>query len=74
MSHALKCLRLLLLTILLTGLAAPTAHAADPCPVLRNQKASADVATRIAAWACRANQAWHRHFIELEAKPQGGRT
>jgi hypothetical protein len=75
MPQAPKYLLLMLLTILLMmGLAVPVVHAADPCPVLRNQKASADVATRIAAWACEANQAWHRPFIDLEGKPQGVRT
>jgi hypothetical protein len=48
--------------------------AADPCPQLRNQKNATDVATRIAAWACEANQNWYAPFIDLDGKVNGVRT
>ncbi len=66
----------LLLPILLLAslLAAPSVRAADPCPALRAQTASPDTATRIAAYACDANNAWYRPFIDLEGKVHGVRT
>lgn len=64
---------LLLLAATVLSMAVP-AFAADPCPVLRHQTGAPDVATRIAARACEANQAWYRPFIDLDGKPQGVRT
>ncbi len=49
------------------------AFAADPCPALRNQKNAADVATRIGAWACEANQNWYAPFIDTDGKVNGVR-
>lgn len=62
-----------LLTLLLglLALTALPAQASDPCPVLRTQTASPDVATRIAAYACDANNAWFRPFIDAEGKVNG---
>lgn len=66
-------LLLVLLSLALLGLSAP-ATAADPCPSLRNQKNAPDVATRIAAWACEANQNWYAPFIDADGKVNGVRT
>ena len=63
----------LLLLLAACSLALP-AFAADPCPALRNQKNAADVATRIAAWACEANQNWYSPFIDADGKVNGVRT
>lgn len=52
----------------------PQARAADPCPALRTQTASPDIATRIAAYACDANNAWYRPFIDLDGRVSGVRT
>lgn len=70
MRHVLKCLVLLALL----GIALPLARASDPCPALRGQAGSPDTATRIAAYACDANTAWYRPFIDLDGKVQGVRT
>ena len=51
---------LLLPLLLLISMAA---HAADPCPQLAQQTPS-DVATRIAAVACREHLMWYRPFID----------
>ena len=65
----MKCL---LLLFALAGLTyAPFAHAADPCPQLRTQLASTDVATRIAAIACQENHAWFRPFIDADGRAGG---
>ena len=45
------------------------AQAADPCPLLHAQVSAGDVATRIAAYACKENQDWFRPFIDA-----GGRV
>lgn len=68
--------RLLLILLLgLTGLfATPLALANDPCPTLRTQTASPDTATRIAAYACEANNAWFRPFIDADGKVNGVHT
>jgi hypothetical protein len=67
-----------LLLLVLTALALfglfPPAHAADPCPALRDQKNAPDTATRVAAWACQANQDWYAPFIDAEGKVNGVRT
>lgn len=66
-------MRRLLLLILLAvacGYAAPSL-AADPCPLLRMQKASPDYATRVAAYACDENQYWHRPFIDADGRVGG---
>lgn len=55
-------------------LAAAPAAAADPCPALRGQKASPDVATRIAAHACEENQLWYRPFIDADGRLAGMRV
>ena len=47
------------------------AFAADPCPLLRAQTAAPDVATRIAAFACRENQNWYRSFIDANGRSGG---
>jgi hypothetical protein len=47
------------------------AHAADPCPVLRNQVQAPQVAVRIAAVACEEHQLWFRSFIDREGRPGG---
>lgn len=70
MRNALSCLVLALLALF----AMPAAFAADPCPALRGQTASPDVATRVAAYACEANNAWYRPFIDLDGRVQGVRT
>lgn len=58
--------------LLLIGLsAAAPAFAADPCPLLRMQTASTDVATRIAAVACKENQDWFRPFIDSQGRIGG---
>lgn len=63
-------LRLLVLG-LATWLLATPAFAADPCPLLRTQVASADTATRIAAYACKENQDWFRPFIDADGRSGG---
>jgi len=55
---------LLLPLLLLSSFAA---RAADPCPQLAQQTPS-DVATRIAAVACREHLTWYRPFIDREGK------
>ncbi|MBP3985394.1 DUF2272 domain-containing protein [Pseudoxanthomonas helianthi] len=50
---------------------ASPAHAADPCPLLRTQVAASDVATRIAAYACKENQDWFRPFIDADGRSGG---
>lgn len=55
---------LLLPLLLLTSAAA---YAADACPQLA-QQAPTDVATRIAAVACREHLMWYRPFIDREGK------
>ena len=62
---------LLLLFALATLWYAPAARATDPCPQLRTQLASADVATRIAAIACQENHAWFRPFIDADGRAGG---
>jgi hypothetical protein len=47
------------------------ARANDPCPQLRTQLASTDVATRIAAIACQENHAWFRPFIDADGRAGG---
>lgn len=42
--------------------------AADVCPVLRNQMAAADTATRIAAVACNEHLLWYRAFIDRNGR------
>jgi hypothetical protein len=59
----------LLLLCALSG----TARAADPCPLLRGRVDSPDVATRIAAVACKENQDWFRPFIDENGR-SGGQT
>ena len=49
-------------------LVATTAHAADVCPLLRNQQSSADPATRIAAVACNEYMLWYRSFIDRNGR------
>ena len=44
------------------------AHAADACPRLGQQVAAADVATRIAALACREHGLWYRPFIDRNGR------
>jgi hypothetical protein len=66
-------LLLVLLSLALLALSAP-AIAADPCPLLRHQKNTPDVATRIAAWACEANQNWYAPFIDADGKVNGVST
>lgn len=63
----------LLLFVLVTLWYTPSAHAADPCPQLRTQLASTDIATRIAAVACQENHAWFRPFIDADGRA-GGQT
>lgn len=61
-----------LLLLSLSALAfAPSAFAADPCPLLRNQVAAPDAATRIAAFACKENQDWFRPFIDADGHVSG---
>jgi hypothetical protein len=52
----------------LSLLAASSAFAADPCPTLRQQQSSGDVATRIAAVACNENVLWYRPFIDTKGR------
>lgn len=47
------------------------AQAADPCPLLRTQVSAGDVATRIAAYACKENQDWFRPFIDADGRVFG---
>lgn len=60
------------LTTVLAGLLALIAilpaRAADPCPLWRTQVAATDVATRIAAYACKENQDWFRPFIDADGR------
>ncbi len=65
-----RVLLLVLAGLALLDLFSP-ARAADPCPALRSQKAAPDVATRIAAWACQANQDWYSPFIDAEGRVNG---
>ncbi len=51
--------------------AATPAVASDPCPQLRMQAGTADVATRIAAIACQENHAWFRGFIDADGRSGG---
>lgn len=44
------------------------AHAADACPRLWQQTQSPDVATRIAAVACKEHMAWYRPFIDRNGR------
>ena len=62
---------LLLLFALATLWGTLPARAADPCPQLRTQRASTDVATRIAAIACQENHAWFRPFIDADGRVGG---
>ncbi|MEP6906374.1 MAG: DUF2272 domain-containing protein [Pseudoxanthomonas sp.] len=57
-----------LLAVPLLLLLATNAHAADVCPVLRNQTAAPDVATRIAAAACNEHMLWYRPFIDRNGR------
>ncbi len=66
-------LRLLLLMCMLL-LLPQSGHAADPCPVLRAQKGSPDIATRVAAYACDENQLWYRPFIDADGRLAGMRV
>ncbi len=56
----------LLLPFLLLSSAA--AHAADACPQLWQQTYASDVATRIAAVACREHMLWYRPFIDRNGR------
>lgn len=68
-------MRLLLASLALCAWLLPApASAADPCPALRTQTGSPDTATRIAAYACDANTAWFRPFIDLDGRVNGVRT
>lgn len=69
-----RLLFLALLGLALFGWFPPAAQAADPCLSLRHQKAAPDVATRIAAWACQANQDWYSPFIDAEGRVHGVRA
>ncbi|HZV37787.1 MAG TPA: DUF2272 domain-containing protein [Pseudoxanthomonas sp.] len=64
-----------LLTTVLAGLLALIAmlpaRAADPCPLLRAQVAAPDVATRVAAYACKENQNWYSPFIDADGRGAG---
>ncbi len=66
----MKLTLLLLFACSLPSFALP-ASATDPCPNLRTQLASADVATRIAAVACQENHAWFRPFIDADGRASG---
>lgn len=68
-----RWLLLALLCLCAWSVAAPAA-AADPCPLLRAQTASPDVATRIAAYACKENQDWYRTFIDGDGRVYGPRV
>ena len=48
--------------------ATTAAHAADVCPLLRNQQSSADPATRVAAVACNEYMLWYRPFIDRNGR------
>jgi hypothetical protein len=65
-----KLTLLLLLACSILSFALP-ASATDPCPQLRTQLASTDVATRIAAVACQENHAWFRPFIDADGRASG---
>ena len=67
-------LRYLLLLPLLSLMPLQPAHAADACPVLRAQKGSPDIATRIAAYACDENQLWYRPFLDVDGRLAGMRV
>ncbi len=62
-------MRLLVLTTLM--LAGWSAHAGDPCPLLRAQVEADDPATRLAAAACEEHQRWHRPFIDERGRYAG---
>lgn len=62
-----------LLTLLLLLFTSGAVLAADPCPLLRAQTGSQNVATRIAAYACLANQHWYRPFIDAQGRTHGPR-
>ena len=64
--------RVLLLLSMLS--LASVAHAADPCPLLSQQVAASDVATRIAANACKENLDWFRPFIDENGRAGGQRV
>lgn len=64
-----RCLLLLLLSLF-----ALPAMGADPCPVLSTQTNAPDVATRIAAFACKENHYWYRSFIDADGRPSGTRV
>lgn len=49
-------------------LASAAANAADLCPRLGQQVAAAEVATRIAAFACREHGLWYRPFIDRNGR------
>ncbi len=61
----------LLLALGLSSSAKASVEANDPCPQLRVQADSADVATRIAAVACQENHAWFRAFIDADGRAGG---
>lgn len=64
-------LSMLFALLLLSALFCPPARAADPCPLLRAQVAASDVATRIAAYACKENQDWFSPFIDANGRVSG---
>lgn len=66
----LPCICALWLSFAVPGPAA----AADPCPLLRAQTASPDVATRIAAVACEEHQFWYRPFIDVDGRIAASRV
>lgn len=45
--------------------------AADPCPLLRARIGAPEIATRIAAYACKENQNWYRSFIDADGRSGG---
>ncbi len=49
-------------------LAAIPGHAADVCPIARQQQSSPDIATRIMAIACNENMLWYRPFIDANGR------
>lgn len=67
MKSSMRLMRLFPVVLLLL-LAAANAHAADACPVLRNQTSAPDVATRIAAVACNEHMLWYRPFIDRKGR------
>ena len=52
-------------------LAGMPVRAADPCSSLLAQADANDAATRIAAVACKENQAWFRAFIDADGRSNG---